>query len=274
MTGLKRSGPGFAEVNGTKLHYEVAGNGYPLVLLHAGIADSRMWHMQFDLFSKFYRVVRYDMRGFGKSPAGDIDFSYYQDLHDLLKYLSISPCHLIGVSLGASTALNFVLTYPSMVHSLVLVASREGREKPSEALIRAWTDIDAMVEKGNVAEAVEQELRLWVDGPRRKPEQVNTKMRELVRMMNANNFAIPQGKGRSIALQPLAFDRLEEIRVPTMVIAGEEDIPDVLESTEQVAMRIQGTRKVLISNAAHMVSMEKSEEFNKIVLDFLKGQTL
>jgi pimeloyl-ACP methyl ester carboxylesterase len=263
---------GFVPVHdGTKLYYEMAGAGPYLILLHAGIADSRMWDAQIEFFSKSHRVLRYDMRGFGQSPASDADFAHHQDLHDLLRYLNITRCHLIGVSLGASTALNFVLAYPAMVHSLVLVASREGLEKPSDALQQAWVDIDAIVKKGNVTEAVEMELRLWVDGPRRTPAPVRSRVRELIREMNANNFAIPPGKGKSIALEPPVFNRLEEIRAPTLVISATEDIPDVLASAEKLTQRINGAQKVLIPDAAHMVSMEKPEEFNQSVLMFLKN---
>lgn len=229
-----------------------------------------MWEAQFDFFSLAYRVIRYDLRGFGQSPSGDVDFSHYQDLHDLMTHLGIAKTHLIGVSLGAATALEFTLAYPAMTHSLVLVASHEGLEQPSDALRQAWLNIDAIVEKGNITDAVEMELKLWVDGPRRRPEEVNTTVREQVRRMNANNFAIPQGKGQPIKLTPGVFKRLEEIRVPTLVTAGTEDIPDVLESTEQLAERIQGAKKFLISNTAHMVSMEAPKIFNQAVLEFFK----
>ncbi len=262
---------GFAPINGTKLYYEMAGAGPPLALLHAGIADSRMWDEQLTFFSKSYRVIRYDLRGFGQSPPGEVDFSHHQDLYYLMKNLEITAAHLIGVSLGAATALNFALTYPTLARSLVLVASREGLEKPSDALQRVWVDIDAIVEKGNIADAVEQELQLWVDGPRRKPEQVNLTVRESVRMMNTNNFSIPQGKGKSIPLEPSAFKCLEEVRAPTLIVSGLEDIPDVLQSTEQLALRIKGAKKILIPDAAHMVSMEAPDAFDQKVLEFLKN---
>ncbi|MBI1742483.1 alpha/beta fold hydrolase [Candidatus Acetothermia bacterium] len=187
MTELRRSDSGFAPVKGTKLYYEVAGNGHPLVLLHAGGLDSRMWDDQFSVFSEHFRVIRYDMRGFGKSLVGDIPFSFHQDLYDLLKYLYIERTHVLGLSRGATIAIDFTLAYPQMVDALILVASRAGCSRPSEAVQKIWAESDALAEKRMIDEVVEMELRFWVDGPKRTPHQVNPKVRERVKEMSAHN---------------------------------------------------------------------------------------
>ena len=115
---------GFAEMNGAKLYYEVTGAGHPLVLLHEGIADSRMYDDQFNAFAQRYRVVRFDLRGFGQSdlPPGDEPVALYEDLYGLLALLGIKKTYVLGMSMGGAIALDFTLTHPAMVDALILVA--------------------------------------------------------------------------------------------------------------------------------------------------------
>ena len=113
---------GFAEINGGKIYYEVAGSGHPLVLIHGGQMDRRMWDEQFDLFSKSYRVIRYDVRGFGKSPASTNVYADEEDLAALLKYLHVDKAYVVGLSLGGRIAIDFALTHPDMTDGIVPVA--------------------------------------------------------------------------------------------------------------------------------------------------------
>src|SRR5690606_6601331 len=114
---------GFADINGARLYYEVAGEGPALVLLHAGICDSRMWDDQFAAFAKHYRTVRYDLRGYGQSNPVAGRFAHYEDLRALLDHLGIERAYLIGVSFGGMIAIDFTLTYPQRVAGLILVGT-------------------------------------------------------------------------------------------------------------------------------------------------------
>jgi pimeloyl-ACP methyl ester carboxylesterase len=107
---------GFAEVNGAKLFYEVTGAGHPSVLLHEGIADSRMYDDQFHAFAQHYRVVRFDIRGFGQSdlPPRDASVALYEDLNGLLAFLGIKKTYVLGMSMGGAIALDFTLAHPAM----------------------------------------------------------------------------------------------------------------------------------------------------------------
>ncbi|HEV2580269.1 MAG TPA: alpha/beta hydrolase, partial [Ktedonobacteraceae bacterium] len=107
---------GFVEIYGAPLYYEVAGDGPALVLIHEGIADSRMYDDQFDAFAQQYRVVRYDLHGFGKSGAPEQAYTHHGALHGLLRHLGIERAALMGMSLGGITALDFALSYPEMVN--------------------------------------------------------------------------------------------------------------------------------------------------------------
>lgn len=269
MADAARSG--FAEIDGARLYYELAGAGHPLVLIHAGIADSRMWDDQWETFAQRYTVLRYDLRGMGRSPMPAGPFAYHEDLYGLLSYLGLGSAYLVGVSVGGMTAIDFTLAYPHMVDALVAVDAGVSGNAPPDSLLQAWEEVDQAVERGDVAGAVELELRMWVDGPRRRPEQVDPTVRERVREMNANNVAVYSEAGTPQPLEPPAAGRLGEIGVPTLVIAGAEDQPHVLASANLLETSIPGARKVVMPDTAHVPSMERPQEFNRLVLDFLES---
>ena len=223
---------GFLPVQGAPLYYEVTGQGQPLLLIHAGVADSRMWDEQFEVFARQYRVVRYDLRGFGQSsfPAGA--FANYADPAALLDFLNIKQAHVIGISFGGKIALDFTLAYPERVLSLVLVAPSVGGHKPAAEVLRFGEEEDALLERGDLAGATELNLRMWVDGPRRTAEQVDAAVRQKVREMQDHAFtvAIPD-EVEELSLNPPAITRLAEVHVPTLLIVGDYDIPDKLALT-------------------------------------------
>ncbi|MDQ2717560.1 MAG: alpha/beta hydrolase, partial [Chloroflexota bacterium] len=123
MTQANRTEKGFARVHGTKLYYEMAGEGHPLVLLHGGLLDHRMWDQQFEAFARHYQVVRYDIRGFGASEMSGTTYADERDLYDLLVYLDIDKTYLLGLSLGGSIAIDFTLEHPQKMDGLILAAA-------------------------------------------------------------------------------------------------------------------------------------------------------
>ncbi|HEY7349366.1 MAG TPA: alpha/beta fold hydrolase [Ktedonobacterales bacterium] len=261
---------GSAEVNGTHLFYEVAGAGHPLVLLHSGLTNCQMWDAQWETFAQEYRVIRYDLRGFGRSGAASGSFSHREDLSQLLRFLSVERAYLIGSSMGGQLAIDFALEHPEMVAALIPVGSGVNGEAPSDFLLERWREIDAAAEGKDVAQAVELELRLWVDGPGRTPEQVDPAVREQVRQMNTHNFErSEQEQGQPQPLEPPALSRLGEIRAPTLVLVGAYDVPDKLASADLLARGISGAKKVVMSGAAHLPSMEQPGPFNRLALEFL-----
>ncbi|GCE21691.1 alpha/beta fold hydrolase [Dictyobacter kobayashii] len=261
---------GFLQAQGAPLYYEVAGQGEPVLLIHAGVADSRMWDEQFAAFAQHYRTIRYDQRGYGRSqyPAGP--FAYHEDPVELLKSLDIGKAHVVGISFGGKVALDFTLAHPEMVASLVLVAPSVGGTQPSELVQKFAEEEEAYLERGDLDAATELNLRMWVDGPQRTPEQVDPLVRERVRTMQYHAFTVPVPEGaETLDLQPPAITRLAEVQRPTLVIVGDYDIPKKLELSQQLAERLADAQQVIIPGVAHMVSMEQPEQFNRVVLSFL-----
>ena len=124
----------FATINGTRLYFEIAGSGQPLVLLHGFTLDTRMWDDQFEPLTREFQVIRYDMRGFGQSgPPASERYAHADDLRDLLDHLRVDKAHLVGLSKGGAIALDFTLAYPRRVNKLVLI---DTVERVNEAILQ------------------------------------------------------------------------------------------------------------------------------------------
>ncbi|GCE28703.1 hydrolase [Dictyobacter alpinus] len=279
MSNIEQASNGFGEVNGTKLYYEVAGTGQPLVLIHGHLLDRNSWDEQFAVFAQRYRVMRYDQRGFGDSGlvSKEKPFSARQDLYELLKFLGIEHAYLMGVSGGGALAIDFTLEHPEMVDALIPVTAGVSGFRPSEEmmqsrpdLMRLYTSLNDAFEHKDIPRAVDVSLDIWTDGPGRLPAQAAPEVREWIRKMTTRNWERPDGKEQAehppVPLEPPAIGRLSEIKVPTLVILGEWDVPNPL---DQLVVEIPGAEKVIMAETAHHPFMEKPAEFNQIVLDFL-----
>ncbi|GAC1359696.1 MAG: alpha/beta hydrolase [Ktedonobacteraceae bacterium] len=264
---------GHAEVNGAKLYYEISGEGHPFTLVHGGLVDRQLWDDQFEAFAQHYRVLRYDVRGFGNSSVPtNGDFTMVDDLYHLLKFLGIEKTYLIGLSMGGGIAIDFTLAHPEMIDALITVgAGVSGFEWPgNEESQKLGEMIDAALKQGDFERAVEIENRIWTDGPSRTPDQVDPKVRARVRDMNLHNYTLQTEDTPSPRPQEKpAWPRLAEIHAPTLVIIGDVDVAPIQELAETLATSIQGAKKAVIHNAAHHPNMEQPEQFNHIVLDFL-----
>jgi 3-oxoadipate enol-lactonase len=261
---------GNAEVNGTRIAYDLAGSGPAVLLLHAGIGDRRMWDAQVPAFAEHFTVIRFDARGFGETRKPDAPFAPYADAIALLDHLGISRAHFVGVSMGSQTAIEAAIAAPERVSALVAVAARTGT--PVSSSLRAgWDRVNELYEAGAIAGAVEYELRMWADGPDRSPDAVDPEIRELVREMNAALFTRDDVAGEEIPLDPPAAERLAEISSPTLIVYGDKDIMDVRQAAGPLAAAIPDARQAVIPDAAHLPQMERPEVFNEIVMWFLLG---
>ncbi len=261
---------GHLDVPGGRLYYEVEGGGSPLVLIHAGVAHLRMWDEQVAAFAPTHRVIRYDTRGFGKTTTEDVPYSNRADLRALLEHLGVERTAVLGISRGGSIALDFTLESPEMVTALVLVAAGlSGFELTDDPLAETWAEMERLYEAGDREALVEMELRLWTDGPGQSRDRVSAELRRRMEEMGRENYAAAQPDGQPQALQPPTVGRLDEIRVPTLVMVGDLDVPEVIGSCDRIAEGIKGARRIVFPGVAHMVNLERPREFNTAVLDFL-----
>ncbi|MCC6454116.1 MAG: alpha/beta hydrolase [Caldilineaceae bacterium] len=261
------------EIEGRKLYYEVGGEGPFLVLAHAGFLDSGMWDGQWDAFAQHYRVIRYDMGGYGKSDPLQGPVSRRDELLRLLNHLGVKSAYLLGCSMAGEMMIDFTLEHPEMVLGLITVNSTPtGFEMQGEPPAEIMAMIEAM-QKGDLKRTSELQIRLWIDGPFRQPQEVDPKVRQRAAEMNqiaVRNQTWAVADTQSIdELVPPAVEQLQNLHVPVLVMAGALDHPEVLRAAELMATGIQGAEKVILEGCAHVPSMEKPAEFNRIVLEFL-----
>jgi pimeloyl-ACP methyl ester carboxylesterase len=263
---------GWAAVNGANLHYLSAGAGRPLLLLHAGICDSRMWDDQIGEFARTHRVIAPDLRGFGQSTMVAGGFSHRQDIRGLMDHLGVASAVLVAVSMAGRNALDLTLEHPDRVDALVLVgAGLSGYRFVDPDMAAADEAVDAAIAAGRFEEAAEIEITTWVAGPRRSLDVIDAALRRRVRDMILQSYATPPDLGQILPFEPPASGRLHEVSTPTLIIVGAEDVPDVLTICERLLVGIAGARKIVIPDAAHLPNMEQPAVFNRIVGEFLAG---
>jgi len=255
--------------------YDRAGprGSLPIVLIHAGVADRRMWEPIWPALTAEYDVVRLDLRGFGDStdrPRGPL--SEVDDVLVTLAELGIDRCHLIGASFGAGVAVEAALLRPELVSSLLLVG-------PGGALVSERTpDVEEFIAAERAAlaaddleAAVEANLVAWVDGHGRDPGDVDAAVRELVRTMQRRAFELTDDWDdvEEHELDPPAPDRLGEIKTPTLVLLGGLDLDAIKQAARNAVAGIAEARLVEWPDTAHLPSMERPDDFVALSRDWL-----
>ena len=252
---------------------EVAGEGPEIVLLHEGICDSRMWDPQWETYTRSHRVIPFDFRGYGRSPLEPGPYAGARDVIELMDRHGFERAALVGVSLGGRVALEVAVAQPERSSGLVLVGAGLPGHGWSDDMRATWEEEEVALRAGDLDGAVEVSLRAWVDGPRRRPEDVDPEVRARVAEMQRRAFEL-QRHVEEDEEEPLVEDlaqRLGEIRAPTLVLTGEEDCADILAIADQLAREIPRARRAKIANTAHVPSMERPDEFDELVLPFLES---
>jgi 3-oxoadipate enol-lactonase len=257
----------FFDVNGTRLYCEIAGAGDAVILIHGFSLDTRMWDDQFMSLAQHFRVIRYDMRGFGKSALPtDEPYSHVDDLNALLDQLGISQVCVVGLSKGGAVALNFTLTYPHRIRALVLIDTALGGFKwSSEASARIGLVWQCAREAG-----IQAAKNSWLTHPFFAPAQdqplVAARLAQIVDEYSGWHFvnANPERE-----LEPPAAQRLAELGMPILAIVGEHDIPDFQQMTELICRQVSQSRKVVVPSVGHMANMEAPEQVTQVVYAFL-----
>jgi len=233
-----------------------------------------MWDPQWKTFSRSHRVVRYDQRGFGRSPIRPGRFSNARDLLDLIEQQALESVALVGVSMGGRIALEVSLARPELIEALVLVGAGLPGHEWSAEMKAADEAEEAALACGDLDEAVEVTLRTWVDGPRRRPEDVDPEVRARVAEMQRRAYELQLPVWETVEEEPLVGDvatRLGEVRARTLVVVGEEDMPDMHQIADRLMREIPDARRASIADTAHVPSLERPREFDALVLPFLQS---
>jgi pimeloyl-ACP methyl ester carboxylesterase len=263
---------GFVNIDQAKIYYEMAGKGMPLLMIHAGVADSRQWNNEFAEFSQNYHVIRYDMRGYGKSEPVDGEFSHLSDLVSLLNALEIhEPLVVMGCSMGGGLAMDFALMHPPRVKALIMVDAGPGGLELDVAAPSKFADAEKAFEAGDLDRVAEIEAQIWFDGMGRRPEQVNQAMRKLLYEMDrlALSHEVKLLGKRLSNMDAPAVDRLKDLDIPVLIIVGSHDTAYMVAAAQYMEEKIKFARKVVIEDAAHLPNMDQPQQFQGIVKDFL-----
>lgn len=259
---------GFAEVNGARLYYEAKGRGAAVVLVHGGLVDSRLWDEQMGPLSKHFRVVRYDMRGYGRSPAPEGEYYVLEDLRALLDYLKIDKATLVGLSLGGIVAADFALEHPARVERLVLVGSglRGDRQPRNEQTARAF--------QIGAREGPEKFFEAYLESDQLAGVRDRPKARAAMRAMMVENFKASEyiARGWPQSPEPPTAERLAQIKQPTLVVIGSLDSGNLQNIADTLSAKIPNARKIVIDGASHHPPVETPKEFNRVLLGYLRGR--
>lgn len=254
---------------------EETGDGPPVVLLHAGIADAEMWDPQWaSLAAAGHRVVRCDLPGFGRTPLERGPVSPAGEVVALLDARGIDRAALVGASMGGLVALEAAIARPERVRALVLADAPLPDHEFSATVTEGWEAEEDALERGDVDAAVEACLRLWVDGPSRRSDEVDPGLRATVGAMQRQAFGLQLAVGEDsedVPLVPDVPERLGEVRAPALVIAGELDVVDFREIADRLARELPGAAggARTIAGAAHLPSLERPSDFDALVVPFL-----
>lgn len=257
---------GYINVDGGKLYYEIAGQGENIVLLHDGMVDRQVWDAQFQVFPKNYRVVRYDRRTYGKSSDPTAPYSHIEDLNQLFIQLKIDKAIVFGMSSGGGLAIDFTLKYPNKVTALVLVGAVVNGYGYSAHMSTRGGHMILPSERSDPHKLIKY---YGMDDPYEIYFE-NVKAKEkFLKILQVNSHIV-----REKGFYPKPADRqgakfLSEIKVPTLVLVGEFDIPDVHSHAGVIEFGIPNAHREIISKSGHLIPLEQPEAFNKTVLKFL-----
>lgn len=269
---MRELATGFAAAGTAQLYYQKAGAGQHLVMIHAGVADHRQWNAAFEHFADTYQVLRYDMRGFGRSAPVSGSFRAIDDLGAVLGALDVQgPAIMMGCSMGGALAMDFTIAHPKLVSALVMVCSAPSGLKldlPEPAL---FEQVQLAEQQGDLDRVCELETRIWFDGEARTRDDVDQEQRALLYEMNRTALANDSlGLGeRQYDLQPAAYKRLDEINVPVLVVTGDLDLPYTHAAADYMCDRLARVDRERIAGTAHLPNMEQPATFNRIVDRFL-----
>ena len=263
---------GFVELPGARLYYESWGAGKPVVMLHAGIADHRIWAGQCEELSKYFRVITPDLRGYGWSATQEVSYRFCDDIYLLIRYLGLQTVGMVGCSIGGRTVLDLMITHPEVVERAILVApALRGYEYGDARTLAIDAAIEKFVAEGNKGAAVESTVDMWVVGPKRKRGSVDAKVLALARLMITENY---EAMMRGFAETGIDFDviaSLEKIKIPTLVMIGDADLPDMQEISRIITAGIPGAKRQLIPGAAHLPNLDQGGLFNRKIKEFFGG---
>jgi 3-oxoadipate enol-lactonase len=262
------------DVPGASLYYEADGpaSAPALLLLHAGIANLRMWDAQVAALAADHYVIRFDARGYGQTEALNVEFSSRQDALAVLDHLGVARATLVGSSRGGSTAIDLAVESPGRVAGLVTIGSGPSgfpEVELTEAEDAFFDSLDAAFEARDWHRLARLEVELWAIGPQRREEDLDPEFVAAAFALNRVNAAHAEEDPVPIPLEPPACDRVVDIAAPALVTVGEYDLTPVLAQYEYLLSTLPNATGCTFRDTAHLPSVERPAEFTEVLTAWL-----
>ena len=262
--------------DGVEIHYQVAGEGYPLVMAHEFAGDITSWEPQVNYFSRRYQVITYCHRGYLPSEVPDDPAAYSQDiqvedLRRLLQNLGIEQAHIGGLSMGGTLTVGFAIAHPEMCRSLVIASAGAGSDPGDrERLVASWQALsESMASEG---------MEKFADCYARGAERLQFLRKDPVGWAKFHaGLAAHSAQGSSLTFRGVQMKRktifqlekeLQQIKIPTLVMIGDEDIPCV-DAAVFMKRNIPSCGLSVFPQAGHTINLEEPDLYNRTVSDFL-----
>jgi pimeloyl-ACP methyl ester carboxylesterase len=280
QSGVKsnRIDSGYAEVNNTRLYYEVSGKGQAIVFIHGSFGDRRFWDFQASDLSKKFKVLRYDLRGFGKSalPKEEEVYRDCDDLLALLKYLKIDRAHICGLSYGSFIAIDFALAYPQKCLSLIPIGPRVAGDDLNDYKANSdsfKTIVAKAVELLKTSGRKDATDFLWAGENNLSKSVQSSKAREvLLKMGYEYSWWRHLHPSKREYVFPQAIRNLDQIKMPTLIVTADFDAPICKQVATTLRDQIKGSELISIGHAGHVMNMDNPEQFNKELSKFIHKQ--
>lgn len=262
----------WVDVPGGKLAADDTGEGPPILLVHSAVVNRRAWDGVVPLLvAAGYRVIAYDMRGFGESTSEDVEFAGHEDLLAVLDHFGVGRAAIVGNSMGAHFALDALLEAPDrFVASVWVGGGISGFDKDAapveEALFQAESDAE---EAGDWDLAAELDAQIWMDGPGQPATRVAPDVRAAFIRMDRELLEPGRVFGNRQKADVPAIERLGELRVPTLAVVGELDTVGTIAAGERLVAEAADARLVRLPKVAHIVGMEVPDELAKLIVEHL-----
>ena len=254
---------GYVPFGDDSIYYETSGSGKVIILIHDGMLHREVWNDQFSLFSRDYKVVRYDRRGYGKSSPATGSYTHLEDLEALYEQLNIDSAILIGCSSGGALCIDFTLDNPEKVNGLVLVGAVVGGFSYTRHMLNRGGHLpdhfDSELEEG-IYYATDDPYEIYSENT-----EVKSKAVEMLENYPQRIYRRQQYIRRDVP----SYLRLNEIKTPTLIMVGEFDIPDVHAHSGAINAGILGSKRLIIPESGHLIPMEQPELFNETVMEFI-----
>jgi pimeloyl-ACP methyl ester carboxylesterase len=266
---------GYIRAGKFQVYYEREGKGHPVLLLHAGLQDHTMWKEQVKALSLQYDVITPDLPFHGRTTGKDTTLLAQEVIKALLDSLHLEKVSIAGLSMGASVAQDFIIAYPQRVNKAILIsAGISGYEKvhPIDSVSADWyIQFAKAIQAGDTTRAAREFTKAWAQGIYRSHDSLKAPVSRYVYSKTLETLQRHKMAGwPQLQSNPPAFEKLSTVKVPVLIIDGDKDLPYIAHTSKYLEETVTGARRVQMKGVAHMLNMEKPEEFNKMLLDFLK----